>query len=54
VSPARKDAVAASPRRIAVHLADLNGGGVQRVMLTLAAGFAERGHQVDVLVGDAR
>jgi glycosyltransferase involved in cell wall biosynthesis len=41
-------------RRIAVHLADLNGGGVQRVMLTLAAGFAGRGHQVDVLVGDAR
>ena len=34
-------------------LADLNGGGVQRVMLTLAAGFAERGHEVGLLVGDA-
>lgn len=40
-------------RRIALHLADLNGGGVQRVMLTLAQGFAERGHQVDLLVGNA-
>jgi glycosyltransferase involved in cell wall biosynthesis len=33
-------------------LADLNGGGVQRVMLTLAAGFAERGHEVELIVGD--
>lgn len=40
-------------RRIALHLADLNGGGVQRVMLALAEGFAERGHQVDLLVGNA-
>jgi ATP-binding cassette subfamily C protein len=31
-------------RRIA-HLADLNGGGVQRVMLSLATGFTERGHR---------
>jgi len=43
----------ARSRRIALHLADLNGGGVQRVMLTLATGFAERGHQVDLLVGNA-
>lgn len=43
----------ARSRRIALHLADLNGGGVQRVMLALAAGFAERGHQVDLLVGNA-
>lgn len=40
-------------RRIALHLADLNGGGVQRVMLALADGFAARGHQVDLLVGNA-
>jgi glycosyltransferase involved in cell wall biosynthesis len=40
--------------RIALHVTDLNGGGVQRVMLALAAGFAERGHEVDVLVGNAR
>src|SRR4029453_13770124 len=38
---------------MAMPLADLNGGGVQRVMLTLAAGFAERGNDVELLVGDA-
>lgn len=43
----------ARSRRIALHLADLNGGGVQRVMLSLATGFTERGHQVDLLVGNA-
>jgi len=46
--------LATPSHRIALHLADLNAGGVQRVMLTLASAFAERGHQVDLLVGDAR
>jgi hypothetical protein len=56
-SRARKPArvgLAGHSHRIAPHLADLNAGGVQRVMLTLASALAERGHQVDLLVGDAR
>ncbi|MCB2055215.1 MAG: glycosyltransferase [Geminicoccaceae bacterium] len=36
--------------RIAILLTDLNGGGVQKVMNVLARAFADRGHEVDLLV----
>ena len=39
----------AEPARLALFVADLEGGGAQRRMLTLAAAFADRGHHVDVL-----
>ena len=41
------------PRRVAFYLADLNGGGVQKVMLALARGIAARGHAVELLACDA-
>jgi glycosyltransferase involved in cell wall biosynthesis len=37
-------------RRIAIYLPSLRGGGAERVMVTLANGFASRGHQVDLVV----
>ena len=36
-------------RRLAFLLRDFHGGGVQRSVLMLAGGFAERGHDVDVV-----
>lgn len=39
--------------RIAVYLPSLRGGGAERVMVTLANGFAERGHQVDLVLARA-
>jgi glycosyltransferase involved in cell wall biosynthesis len=36
--------------RIAFFLQDLTGGGAERVMLTLAGGFADRGHDVDLVL----
>ncbi len=38
--------------RIALFIADLEGGGAQRKMVTLANAFAERGHPVDLVVVD--
>ena len=38
------------PRRIALLLTDLNGGGVQKVTLALARGLVERGHQIDIVL----
>jgi len=35
---------------IAIFLRALNGGGAERVMLTLAERFTERGHRVDVVI----
>lgn len=35
---------------IAVFLPSLRGGGAERVMVTLANGFAERGHRVDLVL----
>jgi len=35
-------------RPIALYLPSLRGGGAERVMVTLADGFAERGHAVDL------
>jgi len=36
--------------KIAFFLQDLAGGGAERVMLTLAGGFADRGHDVDLVL----
>ncbi len=38
------------PVRIAFMLDNLSGGGAEKVILNLAAGFARRGHPVDLLV----
>lgn len=38
------------PRRIAFLLDNLNGGGAEKVVLDIAAGFADIGYQVDLLV----
>ena len=35
---------------LAMLMADLNVGGVQKMTLTLARAFAERGHRVDILI----
>ncbi len=42
------------PDRVALLFSSLGGGGVQRVMLTLAEGFLARGLQVDLLIVNAR
>jgi glycosyltransferase involved in cell wall biosynthesis len=39
-----------STDRVAFFLGELGGGGAQRVMITLANGFAGRGHEVDAVV----
>lgn len=39
--------------RIAMFLADLQGGGAERMMLSLAAGFRNHGAQVELIVADA-
>src|SRR5262245_9053848 len=36
--------------KVAFFLQDLTGGGAERVMLTLAGGFADRGHDVDLVL----
>jgi len=38
---------------IAFFLRDLDGGGAERAILTLAGEIAKRGHSVDLVVGDA-
>lgn len=40
--------------KIAVLIPDLAGGGAERVALTLAKGFVERGHSVDLVLFRAR
>lgn len=42
------------PRRLALLLTNLNGGGAERVVLSLASGFVERGYTVDLLVCELR
>jgi glycosyltransferase involved in cell wall biosynthesis len=37
-------------RHIAIYLPSLRGGGAERVMVTLANGFAARGHRVDLVL----
>jgi glycosyltransferase involved in cell wall biosynthesis len=44
----------AQGRRVAFAFSSLRGGGIQRVMLTLAAGFLARGFKVDLLIVDPR
>jgi glycosyltransferase involved in cell wall biosynthesis len=39
-----------APKRIAVVLQDLAGGGAERVMLNLAKGFADAGHHVQLVL----
>ena len=46
--------MSARPCRIAILLKSLMGGGAERVMLTLAAEFARRGHHVDLVLGRMR
>lgn len=41
------------PRHIALFLPSLRGGGAERVMVTLANGFAARGHRVDLVLARA-
>jgi len=36
--------------KIAIFLPDLRGGGAERVMVSLARGFSERGHDVDLVL----
>ena len=40
-------------KHIALFLPDLNGGGAERVMLTLAKGFVGHGHRVDLVLARA-
>ena len=40
----------ASPQRVAFLLDNLNGGGAERVVLSMASGFASLGYEVDLLV----
>lgn len=44
---------ATPPRHIALYLPSLRGGGAERVMATLANGFAARGHRVDLVLAQA-
>ena len=40
--------------RIALYLPNLDGGGAERMMVNLAAGFAERGFPTDLVLAEAR
>jgi len=42
-----------SPRRLAIFLPGLLGGGAERIMLNLAQGFAGRGYAVDLVLAQA-
>lgn len=47
------DTTEANLGHIAVYLPSLRGGGAERVMVTLANGFADRGHRVDLVLAKA-
>jgi len=47
---ARQEARVVEASKLAFFLQDLAGGGAERVMLTLAGGFADRGHAVDLVL----
>jgi glycosyltransferase involved in cell wall biosynthesis len=49
-----KDKSEACNRRLAIFVPTLQYGGVERVMLNLAVGFAQRGFKVDLVAADAR
>ena len=40
------------PMKIGLFFSNFNGGGIQRVMLTLAEGFVNKNHLVDIIVVD--
>jgi glycosyltransferase involved in cell wall biosynthesis len=42
-----------SNMRLAIYVPSLRGGGAERVMVTLANGFAERGYEVDLVLAKA-
>ena len=42
-----------SSMKIGLFLSNFSGGGIQRVMLTLAKGFQEAGHEVHIIVVEA-
>jgi glycosyltransferase involved in cell wall biosynthesis len=46
--------VSENPCHVAILLKSLRGGGAERVMLTLAAEFARRGHRVELVMGRMR
>ena len=48
-SPA-KDLAKGPPQHLALFMSDLGGGGVQKVILTLAGALTQRGHQVDLVL----
>jgi glycosyltransferase involved in cell wall biosynthesis len=61
VAPAHGDVAAGEPtlgtrhpRRIALLLTDLNGGGVQKMTVSLAGALAERGHEAVIVLYSAR
>src|SRR5690606_11528102 len=41
-------------RHVALFLADLHGGGAERMMVALANGLADRGVRVDLVLADTR
>jgi glycosyltransferase involved in cell wall biosynthesis len=41
------------PKKLSIYLPSLRGGGAERVMVTLANGFAARGHSVDLVLAKA-
>ena len=45
-----KNTQKANPKKLAIFLTDLGGGGAERVMVNLANGFAQRGYPVDLLL----
>lgn len=47
--------ITTDPRtRAALFVPSLDGGGTERMMVTLASGFAERGFQTDLVLAEAR
>ncbi len=53
VAKVRSDEAPGRLRKVALFLADLGGGGAERMMVRLAAGFAERGVEVDLVLANA-
>ena len=54
VVAAEHEAAPHRKRRIALLLTDLNGGGVQKMTLSLAGALAERGHEAAIVLYSAR
>ena len=54
VAAGERDAASQRRRRIALLLTDLNGGGVQKMTVSLASALAERGHEAVIVLYSAR